>query len=148
MSSRTLQEYNDRHNVSVYPDCIYPGDLERFLIASDYDLRTAAVRLVQTAVFWGEHFPIDIRFCHEELQKGQFLVEGRDKESNPIIYFRVQCVGEWKKDFNAAATYQVESVLQKQLLSIHKKSDTKFTLIIWIGKPEVNEYLSIANTDR
>jgi len=110
-------------------------DLQRYFIASDCSLRTAAVRTVESAVWRAITFPIDIRSCRVELQSGQFFQQGEDLDGNPVFYFRNTCLGPWRKDDDAAIAavlHRLESRLSE--LSFDDPA-VQCTLIVMMGRP-------------
>ena len=130
-----------RHDIKVYPDGIYMDDLKRFYDASRGNLKKAATRLVETSIFRGERFPIDLASCQEELQKNQCFVQGKDIDSNPVVYFRVKCPGPWEKNIDSitsATLYQIETMLKNEFTSCHYYSSKKITLVVWTGIPLTN----------
>eukprot|EP00978_Attheya_sp_CCMP212_P005119 scaffold11316_cov60-Attheya_sp.AAC.2 len=127
-------------NVSVLRN-LNRSDLERFYVASDSNLKTAAIRIVESAAWRGVTFPVDIRVCRIELQSGQFFQYGRDKEGNPVFYFRNMCMGPWRKDVNAvvfAILHRLEASMKRLAL---QKPDVRCTLVVLMGSP-VSEMVS------
>jgi hypothetical protein len=110
-------------------------DMKRYFIASDCSLRTAAVRLIESSVWRGITFPIDIRTCRVELQNGQFFQQGKDKNNNPVFYFRNTCLGPWRKDEKAvisAVLHRLEGYLNR---FAKEDPSVQCTLIVVMGKP-------------
>jgi hypothetical protein len=104
-------------------------------------LKTAAIRIVESAAWRGVTFPVDIRVCRIELQSGQFFQYGRDKEGNPVFYFRNMCMGPWRKDVNAvifAILHRLEASMKRLAL---QKPDVRCTLVVLMGSP-VSEMVS------
>lgn len=113
-------------------------DLRRFYVACGLDLKSTAVRMVETAAWRGTTFPIDRRECRIELQSGQLFHQGRDKNSHPVFYFQSMLLGPWRKDVNAtisAVLYRLEMYFQ--YLAINDP-DFKCTVIILSGEPLPN----------
>jgi hypothetical protein len=111
------------------------SDMKRFFKASNCDLKTAAVRVVKTAAWRGQTFPIDKLKCRIELQNGQFFHHGHDRQGNPIFYFRNTCLGPWRENEDAGI-YAVLHRLDECLQAFSKYDpDVKCTLIILMGRP-------------
>ncbi len=109
------------------------SDIERYLVDCDYDLRIASERLVKTASWRGETFPIDKRRCRIELQNGQFFQQGFDKSNNPVFYFRNLCRGPWRADAKATILATL-CRLDKSLIELCKTDPrTKLTLVVLMG---------------
>ena len=109
------------------------SDIERYIVDCDYDLRIASERLVKTASWRGQTFPIDKRRCRIELQNGQFFQQGFDKNHNPVFYFRNLCRGPWRGDAKAtilAILYRLDRSLV-ELCKVNPQS--KMTLIVLMG---------------
>lgn len=110
-------------------------DIERYFIASNCSLKTASVRLVESAVWRGLTFPIDTRTCRIELQSGQFFQQGKDLDGNPVFYFRNTCLGPWRKDDDAV----IAAVLHRLESSLDQLSKgnphVQCTLIVVAGRP-------------
>lgn len=121
-------------------------DIQRYFIASNCDLKTAAVRIVESAAWRGMFFPIDIRTCRVELQNGQFFQQGNDKEGNPIFYFRNILLGPWRNDENAL----ISAVLHRLETSLREfertNSKVRCTLIVVMGKPYAPKKKEIQKT--
>ncbi|KAG7371778.1 DUF1336 domain containing protein [Nitzschia inconspicua] len=111
-------------------------DIERFVREYSFEIKDAAVRLVQTAAWRGRTFPLDKRRMRIELQNGQFFHQGFDLNKNPVFYFRNMCKGPWRGDPDAV----VSAVLSRfeQTLSNLATSNPfcKATLIILMGAPK------------
>jgi hypothetical protein len=110
-------------------------DMKRYFIASDCSLRIAAVRLIESCIWRETTFPIDIRTCRIELQNGQFFQQGKDKNNNPVFYFRNTCLGPWRKDEDAvisAVLHRLEGCLNKLTKD---EPNVQCTLIVVMGKP-------------
>ena len=134
----SAKEYLER-NEAVVPvpilRMINRNDIKRFYKGSNCSLKTAAVRLVQTAAWRGEMFPVDLRRCRIELQSGQFFQQGTDLEGNPVFYFRHLCLGPWRGNEDGviyAVLHRLEDCLQ-QLAS--EKPDVKCTIVVLMGRP-------------
>ncbi|KAL3920791.1 MAG: hypothetical protein SGILL_003080 [Bacillariaceae sp.] len=111
-------------------------DIERFVRDCDFEIKDAAVRLVQTAAWRGRTFPLDKRRFRIELQNGQFFQQGIDKSNNPVFYFRNMCRGPWNGDADAAIA-AVLYRLDKSLMEFSAKNPrTKATLIVLMGAPK------------
>lgn len=111
------------------------ADVSRFLIASSYTPKLALSRIVESAIWRGTTFPIDIRTCRIELQAGQFFHQGFDLAGNPVFYFRNMCLGPWRKDEDAliaAVLYRLESTLKR---FVQNNPLVQCTLIVVGGKP-------------
>eukprot|EP00546_Thalassionema_frauenfeldii_P002370 CAMPEP_0178932546 /NCGR_PEP_ID=MMETSP0786-20121207/22693_1 /TAXON_ID=186022 /ORGANISM="Thalassionema frauenfeldii, Strain CCMP 1798" /LENGTH=535 /DNA_ID=CAMNT_0020609881 /DNA_START=1002 /DNA_END=2610 /DNA_ORIENTATION=- len=112
-------------------------DLRCFYQGSGCNLKIAAVRVVNSAMWRGITFPIDKGTCRVELQSGQFFHQGKDYKGNAVFYFRNMCVGRWRADGDAvinAVLHRLESTLQK--LST-ESSNIKITLVVLLGRPYV-----------
>jgi hypothetical protein len=77
-------------------------DVRRFLVDSNGKVKVAVARLMSTALWRREVFPVDLRKCRVELQTGQLFSFGTDNDGFPVFYFRNMCLGPWRK--NAEAT--------------------------------------------
>ncbi|KAG7337998.1 DUF1336 domain containing protein [Nitzschia inconspicua] len=111
-------------------------DIERFVRECDFEIKDAAVRLVQTAAWRGRTFPLDKRRMRIELQNGQFFHQGFDLNKDPVFYFRNMCKGPWRGDPDAvvsAVLYRFEQTLSN-LATSHPFC--KATLIILMGVPK------------
>jgi hypothetical protein len=110
-------------------------DIQRYFIASNCSLKTASVRLVDSAVWRGLTFPIDTRTCRVELQSGQFFQQGEDLDGNPVFYFRNTCLGPWRKDDDAVVAAVLHR-LEASLTELSKENpDVQCTLIVIMGRP-------------
>jgi hypothetical protein len=108
------------------------SDVKRFLLSSEGDVPTAAVRLAESVTWRSFTFPIDTKACRIELQNGQFFQQGKDRDGNPVFYFRNMCLGPWRKDEDAvisAVLHRLECSLQSFYPSI------KCTIIILLRRP-------------
>jgi CRAL/TRIO domain len=111
------------------------GDVQRHFIAANCNMTKAAVRIVETAAWRGQTFPIDRRLCRIELQSGQFFQQGLDLMSRPVFYFRNMGRGPGRKDVDAsvaAVLHRLEEAFQDY--ARHDK-DFKCTLIVIMGRP-------------
>lgn len=112
------------------------SDIVRFFIASNCNLKTASMRIVESAIWRGSTFPIDTRACRIELQNGQFFHQGFDLRGNPVFYFRNYCLGPWRKDPEAS----IGAVLHRLETSISQLAQTnpfvQYTLIVLAGRPQ------------
>jgi Protein ENHANCED DISEASE RESISTANCE 2, C-terminal len=111
-------------------------DIKRFVRECEFDIKDAAVRLVETAAWRGRTFPLDKRRFRIELQNAQFFHQGFDLEKNPIFYFRNMCRGPWRGDIDAvisAVLYRFENTLAKLAA---ENPYIKATLIILMGAPK------------
>lgn len=111
------------------------SDIRRYFIASDCSLRTASVRLIESATWRALTFPIDTRTCRIELQSGQFFQQGEDLDGNPVFYFRNTCLGPWRKDEDAvisAVLHRLETRLEEL---IQENPLVQCTLIVMMGRP-------------
>jgi hypothetical protein len=110
-------------------------DMKRFFVASNFDPKVAAVRLVETAAWHGITFPIDKRRCRLELQNGQFFHQGKDLNGNPVFYFQNMCIGPWRGNVDAA----ISAVLYRLNKSLHgpvkANPNVQCVLIILMGRP-------------
>jgi hypothetical protein len=135
---RSSQMFALQHEASVPVSVLKlltRSDMKRFFKAAKCDLKTAAVRLVKTAAWRGQTFPIDKRKCRIELQNGQFFQHGHDMQGNPIFYFRNTCLGPWRENEDAVV-YAVLHRLDECLQEFSKYNpDVKCTLIILMGRP-------------
>ena len=138
--------FNEKYSTVDIPvlNNLHAYDLLRYLIASEYNLKGAAVSLVESAAWRGITFPVDTRACRVELESGQFFQQGVDLKGNPVLYFRVMCVGPWRMDVDA----QVLSVLyrlESAVLDWSRKSPrVQFTLVLLMGNP----FLGINEPDK
>lgn len=110
-----------------------PHDIRRFLIASALNPEEAAIRLVKTAAWRGQLFPVDKRMCRVELQSGQVFQQGHTRSGNPVLYFRTTCRGPWRNNPRAtlsAALCRVESAVSEYC---SKNQDTQLTLVVLLG---------------
>jgi Divergent CRAL/TRIO domain len=109
-------------------------DVQRHYIAANCNMKKAAVRIVETAAWRGQTFPIDRRLCRIELQSGQFFQQGLDVMGRPVFYFRNMGRGPSRNDVDAS----VAAVLHR-LEAFHaassKDKDCKCTLIVIMGRP-------------
>ena len=122
--------------------------LRRFYIASNSDLETCALRIVNTVSWSNITFPIDKRLCKIELQSGQCFFStnvnnkiSRDKAGNPIIYFRAMLKGIWRKDIDAsilATLHRIHTCFQ----SFDGDREVKLTAIILLGYPPLDQQSS------
>ena len=140
-SQQNLPNTSDREdlvNVEVL-NKLNRTDLLRYYLASDCDLKDAAVRIVESTAWRGTKFPIDIQSCRIELHSGQFFQQGKDKKGNPVFYFRNMCVGPWRKDPDAV----INAVLHRFETSLNElakeKPNVKVTLVVLLGKPLIAE---------
>jgi hypothetical protein len=109
------------------------SDVERYLISCACDVRAASVRLIQSCSWRGQIFPVDRRRCKVELHSGQFFQQGKDRENNPIFYFRHFLVGPDRGDSEAsilAVLYRLETYFRSMALL---KPGVKVTAIILMG---------------
>jgi hypothetical protein len=116
------------------------SDITRFFVASNCNPKEASARIVESAIWRGMTFPIDVRMCRIELQVGQFFHQGFDLMGNPVFYFRNMCLGPWRKDDDAviaAVLHRLEYTLKR--LS-QKNPFVQCTLIILAGKPYKRKY--------
>jgi len=133
-ATNTVITKDDMVNVPILRN-LTKHDLRRFYTASNGDLKTAAVRIVQSAAWRGITFPIDTRVCRIELQSGQFFQQGTDKENNPVFYFRNMCLGPWRKDVDAT-TFAVLHRLESAIVHWSKISpELRCTIIVVMGSP-------------
>lgn len=110
-------------------------DILRYFIASNCNLKRAAVRIVESASWRGLTFPIDTRICRVELQNGQFFQQGVDLKGHPVFYFRHTCLGPWRKNENAviaAILHRLESSLKELAKS---NPLVQCTFIVLMGGP-------------
>jgi hypothetical protein len=108
-------------------------DAERYLIACSCDMRAASVRIIDSSVWRGRVFPIDLRGCRIELRSGQLFHQGHDKENNPIFYFRNMLHGPWRGDVDAsifAILYRLETFFQRMTIV---RPSVKVTAVILMG---------------
>lgn len=108
-------------------------DIKRFVRDCDFEIKDAAVRLVQTAAWRGRTFPLDKRRFRIQLQNGQFFQQGVDRSNNPVFYFRNMCRGPWKNDVDASIS-AILYRLDKSLSNFSPKA--KATLIVLMGAPK------------
>lgn len=110
-------------------------DIQRHYIASGCHLKKAAIRIVETAAWRGQTFPIDKRMCRIELQSGQFFQQGTDLCGRPVFYFRNMGLGPWRKD-NDASVAAVLDRLEGALWEFSQYNDSSTcTLVVIMGKP-------------
>jgi hypothetical protein len=74
------------------------SDIERFVIACEIDLNAAVTRIIKSTTWRMVTFPIDTRLCRVELESGQFFHQGKDKQNNPIFYFRNMLLAPWSSN--------------------------------------------------
>lgn len=111
------------------------NDIQRHYIASGCHLKKAAIRIVETAAWRGQTFPIDKRMCRIELQSGQFFQQGTDLCGRPVFYFRNTGLGPWRKD-NDASVAAVLDRLEGALWECSQYDDSSTcTLVVIMGKP-------------
>jgi hypothetical protein len=111
------------------------NDIKRFLRATEGDVKRAALRIVETASWRGQTFPVDQRPCRIELQSGQFFQQGSDLRGNPVFYLRNLCLGPWREDVDAsiaAMIYRLDKSLSEVSVEI---PDSRITLVILMGRP-------------
>lgn len=111
------------------------SDVRRYFLASNCDLKEAAVRVVESAAWRGITFPIDTRKCRIELQSGQFFQQGNDLGGDPVFYFQNMCMGPWRQDVDASVAsllHRLESSLARMS---QDKPDVKCTVIVLMGRP-------------
>lgn len=111
------------------------SDIQRFLLASEYSLKKTVTRIMNTAAWRYETFPVNTKACRIELQTGQFFMQGHDLQGHPIFYFRCMCLGPWRKDQDAviaATLHRFETKLQRLC---NTNSNVKITLIVTTGRP-------------
>ena len=111
------------------------GDIKRHLIAADCNIKKAAVRIVESAAWYGQTFPIDTKMCRIELQSGQFFQQGRDLLGQPVFYFRNMGLGPWRGDLDAsvaATLYRLDEALRR---FTRRDECVQITLIVIVGKP-------------
>ena len=114
-------------------------DLTRFYLACYGDLKSTAIRVVESAAWRGLTFPIDTRACRIELRSNQIVQFGSDIRGNPVFYFRNMCLGPWRKDVDAtllATLHRVETSMET--LSASNPS-VKCTIVILMGKPVLGD---------
>lgn len=114
-------------------------DLTRFYLACYGDLKSTAIRVVESAAWRGLTFPIDTRACRIELRSNQIVQFGSDIRGNPVFYFRNMCLGPWRKDVDAsllATLHRVETSMK--ILSASNPS-VKCTVVILMGKPVLGD---------
>lgn len=71
------------------------ADIERFIIACECDLNATVKRIIKSTAWRYVTFPIDRRMCTVELASMQFFHQGKDKQNNPIFYFRNSLLEPW-----------------------------------------------------
>lgn len=114
-------------------------DLTRFYLACYGDLKSTAIRVVESAAWRGLTFPIDTRACRIELRSNQIVQFGSDIQGNPVFYFRNMCLGPWRKDVDAtllATLHRVETSMKT--LSASNPS-VKCAVVILMGKPVLGD---------
>jgi len=118
------------------------GEIRRHFIASRCRLKKAAVRIVETAAWRGQTFPIDCRVCRIELQSGQFFQQGEDLEGRPVFYVRFLGLGPWRGNTEAS----VAALLHRFEGALHefsKRQDgIQCTVVVLMGKP-FKEYVKL-----
>lgn len=127
------------HNLSA-------DDLNRYLVAAGDDIKIASVRLVETAAWKGQTFPVDTRLCTVELQSGQFFQQGTDRIGRPVFYFR-WAQRESKQYFSVLADFffwlcdwAFRSLLLFHINILHRSApDSKLCLGPW--RKDVNASL-------
>lgn len=133
--SDNMRAANDNFIQMPILDKLTRSDIRRFFLASDWNLKIAATRIVQSAAWRGLTFPIDTRSCRVELQSGQFFQQGRDLDGCPIFYFRNFCLGPWRNDESAT----IASILQRLETTLDMITLTepavKCTIIAIMGRP-------------
>jgi hypothetical protein len=118
-------------------------DIRRYVVAADYSLKAAAVRIVQSAAWRGLTFPIDTRMCRVELQSGQFFQQGSDRDGNPIFYFRNVCLGPWRGNEDAAIAAVLHRLEATLNLLVRDDPLVRFTLIVMMRRPEVMTTITV-----
>jgi len=111
------------------------AEIERHFVASNCHMKKAAIRVVETAAWRGQTFPIDLRLCRIELQSGQFFQQGIDMGGRPVFYFRNMGLGPWRKDTDAsvaAVLHRLDGALRD---FSNLTDDVTCTLIVIMGKP-------------
>lgn len=110
-------------------------DIHYFLETERGDVERASLRMLETAKWKAQTFPLDKLQCRIELQSGQFFQHGIDSRGNPVFYFRCMCIGPWRNDVDAS----IAAVLYRfnKSMSGYLKDDpsTKFTIIVLMGRP-------------
>jgi len=110
-------------------------DLLRYIVASDFNLKSAAVRIVESAAWRGVTFPVNTRTCRIELETGQFFIQGLDINENPVAYFQCMCPGPWRMDIDAqvlAFLHRLESAISYWS---KRRSYVQLTLVLLLGSP-------------
>ena len=133
-AENALRSRSDLRQVPVL-ERVSRGDIRRFYIASGLNVKTAAVRVVDTLAWRGLTFPIDTRCCRLELHNGQFFQQGRDLSGHPIFYFRAMLKGAWRGDEDAV----VSCVLHRLEMGLERLASTnphvRCTVIVILGRP-------------
>jgi hypothetical protein len=110
-------------------------DMRRYFLATNCDLKEAAVRIVESVAWRGITFPIDTQKCRVELQSGQFFQQGNDLGGDPVFYFQNTCMGPWRQDVDASVSALLHRLESSIVRLSQDNPDVKFTVIILMGKP-------------
>lgn len=110
-------------------------DMRRYFLASNCDLKEAAVRIVKSVAWRGITFPIDRHKCRIELQSGQFFQQGNDLGGDPVFYFQNMCMGPWRQDLDASVASLLHRLESSLVRLSQDKPDVKCTVIVLMGRP-------------
>ena len=110
-------------------------DMRRYFLASNCDLKEAAVRIVKSVAWRGITFPIDRHKCRIELQSGQFFQQGNDLGGDPVFYFQNMCMGPWRQDVDASVASLLHRLESSLVRLSQDKPDVKCTVIVLVGRP-------------
>ncbi|KAL9180515.1 hypothetical protein ACHAXT_010968 [Thalassiosira profunda] len=112
------------------------SDVERYLIASECDIKATVTRIVESAAWRSDVFPVDTRLYTIELQSNQFFQHGRDREGNPIFCFRNMLLGP-PRGRNCASVLAVLHRLETYFALADKQHPgTKITVVVFMDAVE------------
>ena len=115
-------------------------DIRRYLIATNYSTKVASARILESAQWRKQTFPVDLSRCKEEFNANQFFQHGFDHNGCPVFYFLNMIPGIWSKNIDNT----VNALLHRLETSLEKlPSCTKVTIVVLLGMPVdnmINEY--------
>lgn len=111
------------------------SDIERYFIACQCDVKSAVVRMVQSAAWRGIMFPVDRRSCRIEMQSAQFFPQGFDKEGNAVFYYRNQLQAPWRNDIHGTVLSILDRLETYFLEAERHRPNVKVTVIAFMGRP-------------